>query len=67
MLYEIISLRAPFEATNQIELAGKIKSGKIERIPAQYSDELFEVLRSMIDVNSATRPGCEELMRHPKV
>ena len=21
----------------------------------------------MIDVNSLTRPGCEELMRHPKV
>ena len=67
VLYEIISLRAPFEATNQIELAGKIKSGKIERIPKTYSDELFEILKRMIDVSSVTRPGCEELMRHSRV
>jgi NIMA (never in mitosis gene a)-related kinase 2 len=33
VLYEIISLRAPFEATNQIQLATKIKSGHIDRIP----------------------------------
>lgn len=34
VVYEFAALRAPFEATNQIQLAMKIKSGKIERIPA---------------------------------
>lgn len=37
----MLSLRAPFEATNQIQLAYKIKLGKIDRIPAHYSDEIF--------------------------
>jgi len=44
VLYEIVSLRAPFEATNQIQLAQKIKLGQIQRIPKQFSAELFEVL-----------------------
>jgi NIMA (never in mitosis gene a)-related kinase len=44
VIYEIISLRAPFEATNKVQLAYKIKLGKIERIPSQYSDSLFEVI-----------------------
>jgi NIMA (never in mitosis gene a)-related kinase len=34
VIYEIISLRAPFEATNKIQLAYKIKLGEVERIPA---------------------------------
>jgi serine/threonine protein kinase len=33
VLYEIVCLRAPFEATNKIQLAYKIKLGEIERIP----------------------------------
>lgn len=44
VIYEMSALRAPFEATNQVQLAMKIKSGKIERIPSQYSDELFKVI-----------------------
>ena len=51
VIYETLSLRAPFEATNQIQLAYKIKLGKIERIPSHYSDELFFVICSMINVN----------------
>jgi NIMA (never in mitosis gene a)-related kinase 2 len=33
VIYEALALRAPFEATNQIQLAYKIKLGKIDRIP----------------------------------
>lgn len=49
-MYEIICLRAPFEATNKIQLAYKIKLGEITRIPNQFSDELFEILKSMISI-----------------
>lgn len=44
VMYEVSALRAPFEATNQIQLAMKIKSGKIDRIPSKYSEELFRVI-----------------------
>ena len=43
-IYEMVCLKAPFEATNQIQLAYKIKLGKIDRIPSHYSDELFQVI-----------------------
>lgn len=67
VLYEIISLRAPFEATNKIQLANKIKQGTIDRIPKLYSEELFEVIRKMISVKQHDRLSCEELMKHAKV
>ena len=51
VLYEMSSLRAPFEATNQIQLAQKIKLGKFERIPANYSDELFKVINWMMSID----------------
>ena len=40
LLYEMASLKPPFEAKNHIELATKIKRGKFERLPIKYSDDL---------------------------
>lgn len=67
VIYETLSLRAPFEATNQIQLAYKIKLGKIERIPSHFSDELFHVICSMINVSVDRRPSVEDLMMHPRI
>ena len=63
----MLSLRAPFEATNQIQLAYKIKLGKIDRIPSQFSDELFAVVQSMISLEPARRPSVKNLMKHPRI
>ena len=67
VIYEFAALRAPFEATNQIQLAMKIKSGKIDRIPSTYSDELFKVIQCMMSLDQATRPSVEDLMSHPLI
>ncbi len=48
ILYEMAALRAPFEATNQIQLAEKIKLGKFKRLPSHYSDELNKVIACML-------------------
>jgi hypothetical protein len=45
----------------------KIKSGKIERIPSQYSDELFKVIQMMMNLDQLKRPNVEDLMSHPKI
>ena len=63
----MLALRAPFEATNQIQLAYKIKLGKIDRIPAHYSDEIFQVIQQMIALEPARRPGVKNLMKHPRI
>jgi NIMA (never in mitosis gene a)-related kinase len=44
VLYEMVALRPPFEATNHLALAKKIISGAIERIPERYSEDLQEVI-----------------------
>ena len=68
VVYEFAALRAPFEATNQIQLAMKIKSGKIERIPSQhYSEELWRTIQVMLTLEQTARPTVEDLMAHPKI
>lgn len=67
MIYELTALRAPFEATNQIQLAMKIKSGKIDPIPSQYSDELFKMIKWMMSQEKEQRPSVEDIMPHPKI
>ena len=42
------ALRPPFKAQNQLALALKIKEGHFERIPANYSEELWRVIQSML-------------------
>lgn len=66
-LYELASLRPPFEATNHLSLALKIKAGKVERIPEKYSDELSRVIRWMMTVNQANRPMIEDLLNLPQI
>lgn len=68
VVYEFAALRAPFEATNQIQLAMKIKSGKIERIPSHhYSEELWRTIQVMLTLEQTARPTVEDLMAHPKI
>jgi serine/threonine protein kinase len=67
VLYEIVSLKAPFEAKSKVELAGKIKKGTILPIPSVYSPELFDVIEKMICVDVQKRLSCEQLMEHPKI
>ena len=48
IIYEIAALRAPFEATTHYQLAMKIRAGKLDRIPANYSDELMHFISAML-------------------
>jgi NIMA (never in mitosis gene a)-related kinase len=48
IIYEVAALRAPFEATTHYQLAKKIKSGNLDRIPSLYSEELMNLIRMMI-------------------
>ena len=44
IVYELCALRPPFRANNHFNLANTINSGKFERIPKIYSDELWVVI-----------------------
>jgi NIMA (never in mitosis gene a)-related kinase len=62
LFYEIASLRPPFEATNHLSLAIKIKSGKFDRLPIRYSEELQSLIGNMVNINSEQRPTVSELL-----
>ena len=40
VLYELVSLKPPFTASNHLALANKILHGDFERIPLRYSEDL---------------------------
>ena len=65
LVYELAALHPPFNAKNQISLAMKINAGRFARIPKHYSDELFNVIRSMLQVDRRRRPKVEDLERVP--
>ncbi len=45
------ALKPPFEATNHLSLAIKIKAAKIDRVPMRYSEELQNMIDAMLNVN----------------
>lgn len=50
VLYEMATLRPPFLASNQRELAMKIRMGQFSRLPSRYSSELGRLLDKMLSV-----------------
>ena len=67
IIYEVAALRAPFEATTHYQLAMKIKSGKLDRIPAVYSDDLMTVISAMIQQDPDKRPSVLQLQQHQQI
>lgn len=59
--------RPPFDATNQLALAKKINAGKFARIPSQYSEGLFQLIRWMLHRQRSRRPRIEDLERVPQL
>jgi len=51
IVYEMAALRPPFKAQSHLSLAIKIKAGKYDRIPANYSDELWEMIKWMVSLS----------------
>ena len=66
-LYELATFNPPFTASNQLSLALKIKSGKVESIPNIYSQELSSVIMCLMRVNPENRPNVEEIINYPPV
>jgi len=67
VIYEIAALRPPFTADNQLALAMKIKSGKIEPLPEQYSVDLNKTIKTMLNLNQEKRPTIYELISVPQI
>jgi len=66
-LYELTALHPPFEAHNHLSLALKIKSGKVEKIPEIYSQNLEKIIHWMMNVEQDKRPSIRDIISIPEV
>jgi len=67
VLYEMVALRPPFQATNHLELARKILQGEISRIPNRYSEDLQNLILLMTSKKAEKRPSVDDLMQIPPI
>lgn len=52
IIYELAALKRPFVGHNHFELGANIRSGKLERIPMRYSENLMKAIAWMLTVNA---------------
>ena len=67
VIYEMITLRPPFQAKSMEELYKKVMRGIYPKISSKYSIDLSDALKLMIQVESGARPTCEELLKMPMI
>ncbi|KAJ3416636.1 G2-specific serine/threonine protein kinase [Chytridiales sp. JEL 0842] len=67
LIYELCTLEPPFQANTQANLSAKIRIGKINPLPSQYSAELNAVVKAMLNVNHMKRPSTTEILKLNRV
>ena len=65
VMYEMITLRPPFQAKSMEELYKKVMRGIYPKLSSKYSEDLSDIIKLMIQVEAGARPSCEELLKMP--
>ncbi|XP_028401929.1 serine/threonine-protein kinase Nek4-like isoform X2 [Dendronephthya gigantea] len=63
-LYEMCTLKHAFNAKDMNSLVYKILKGKLPTMPKIYSDDLCDIIRSMLGQDPDKRPSVARLLRH---
>eukprot|EP00668_Euglena_longa_P003279 GGOE01003837.1.p1 GENE.GGOE01003837.1~~GGOE01003837.1.p1 ORF type:complete len:549 (+),score=94.59 GGOE01003837.1:92-1648(+) len=66
VIYELCMLHPPFEASNQLSLATKIKEASPEPCHS-YSPELCAIIERLLVKDRTSRPSIEELLELPAI
>lgn len=61
------ALSPPFTANDMQGLYRKVIKGVYSNIPKCYSQELSNIIRSMLSVNPVTRPSCDQILENPSI
>ncbi|KAI8616261.1 kinase-like domain-containing protein, partial [Chytriomyces sp. MP71] len=67
LIYELCALEPPFQSKTQAGLTQKIRMGKIEPLPPQYSGELTATIKAMLNINHMKRPSTSEFLKLHRV
>lgn len=67
VLYELCTLKPPFNAESLHFLALKIVKGQYQPIPNHYSKELKNLVAMLLQVDSRRRPSIQEILKLPVI
>jgi NIMA (never in mitosis gene a)-related kinase 1/4/5 len=67
VIYEMAALVPPFTASDMQGLYKKIIRGVYPNISSQYSADLSNVIRTLLQVNPTLRPSCDKILEMPPV
>ena len=62
VIYEICALRPPFRGKDLDELYVNVCKGKIERISQAYSDDLWKMIKMLLQVDVNKRVNCDSFL-----
>jgi len=65
VLYEMITLRPPFRASDMEGLYKKVTKGQYSKIPDIFSNDLYQIVQFLLQVNPKLRPNCDQILNHP--
>ncbi|CAH1783143.1 unnamed protein product [Owenia fusiformis] len=66
-VYEMATLKHAFNAKDMNSLVYKILRGKMPTMPKQYSPELLNLIKIMLDQNPSKRPSVNKILRDPYI
>ena len=64
IIYEMCCLRPPFKGRTTDELCDNICNGKIEKISSRYSDDLWNLITMLLEVDTNKRPDCNSILNN---
>lgn len=67
VIYELCALQPPFLADTQAQLSARIKEGRVQSLPGNYTQELNQIVKWMLQVNSRKRPTTKELLNDSQI
>ncbi|CCW60021.1 unnamed protein product [Phytomonas sp. EM1] len=65
LLYELLTLKRPFDGANMNEVMQKTLAGQYEPLPSKVSPEMCEVVASLLNGDPMIRPSSSKLLDTP--
>ena len=64
IIYEMASLHVPFRGVSMQNLYKNVLRGIYQQIPSRYSDDLKQIIKTILVVNPKKRPSAKELLEN---
>jgi serine/threonine protein kinase len=67
ILYQITTLKMPFQGNNFKEVYNNISKCKYQPLPTVYSKELDLIIKKLLQIDPEKRPNCQQILEDPIV